>query len=526
MLDVDMITEHKDKMRDIILHGDIESNKSDILQYCMDDTEYLKPLFEKTFSVIKAYSPSYNSKCVLEYGKWMLNIACIECNGIPLDIEKIKTFSENYSKLSVDIPTQCNKVRPFFVWDEKKSKFTRNYNLFKDFVTDSGIPWPKTEKGKFKQDKKTLESLQNSFLEVRTYHNTISSLKEIGYFAPTRLEKMLDSIGSDNHWRGSLMPYGSATSRNQPRPSTGYVFGMSRWLRNLVSGVIIGGDYSAQEIYIQGYLSNDLNMLDSYKTGDPYTWFAKKSGIIPSDIDRKKGVFYQNDVPVNEELQLKCSQSRALCKSMLLGLGYGMGEDSLGLRLTAANIEALPEDERVLLLRGDKTLQEKTKIVGREDKALYPKKQRADYYLDMYERIYSTYKNWKTQVYNNYRYSGSIVLSDGWTRIGYDGNKTSVVNFPVQGEAAVILRKAVDLCLNNGLKVSTTLHDAIYIETTQEDKLKDSELLHKCMSEAVNGKIRVDVHEQIVDWNNFKSNWSDEKGFEEFSRFGKYFLRK
>jgi len=524
LLDVDMVTEHKDKMRDIILFGNIEENKDDIMDYCADDTQYLYPLFEKCFSIIYTYSESYRRKDVLEYGKWMLDVATIECNGIPIDVEKVKNFASNFYNLSVDIPTRCNEVYKFFEWDKKKSKFVQKYHLFEEFVSNSGIKWPKTEKGQYKYDKKTLEPLRDSFREIRVLQATIDARKDIGYFKPKNIQKMLSNIGSDNRWRGSLMPYGSVTSRNQPKPSDGYVFGMSRWVRNLVNGCVIGGDYSAQEIYIQGFLSGDEHMLTAYKTGDPYTWFACKANIIPPDIKRIKGLFHDSNGVVNTDLQMRYSQTRALSKSMLLGMGYGMGVDSLGLRLTAANIDALTDDDREKLFNGDKEIQKRVRVYGREAPHHATKEQRAQFYLEMYQKVFNKYHRWKQTTYERYLRNSQILLTDGWRRIGSNGNKTSIVNFPVQGEAAVILRKAVHLCLDRGLRISTTLHDALYVETTEQTKDADMQILHECMVEAGGGDIRVDVHEQIIDWVNLKSNWSDEKGYEEFKRFGKYFL--
>ena len=57
---------------------------------------------------------------------------------------------------------------------------------------------------------------------------------------------------------------------------------MSRWIRNVIDDkkVVIGGDYSAQETYIAGELSGDKAFHECYMAGDPYVWFAKKTGNI------------------------------------------------------------------------------------------------------------------------------------------------------------------------------------------------------------------------------------------------------
>lgn len=54
----------------------------------------------------------------------------------------------------------------------------------------------------------------------------------------------------------------------------------------------------------------------------------------------------------------------------------------------------------------------------------------------------------------------------GWRRrvISNDRNPRSLRNFPVQGNAAEILRLSSCLCTESGLKVLGTLHDALLVE--------------------------------------------------------------
>ena len=162
-------------MRDIILYGNIEDNKDRILKYCEDDTKYLEPLLQILYKLIRGYDKTYRTEDVLQHARWMLDIAVIESNGIPIDVEKLKNFADNYASLSIDIPMQCNKVHPFFVYNQRKAKYTRNYDLFKQFVERSGMKWSLTPSGKYKQDMKTLDGLQTTFPEIRTYRNTISA---------------------------------------------------------------------------------------------------------------------------------------------------------------------------------------------------------------------------------------------------------------------------------------------------------------------------------------------------------------
>lgn len=525
MLDVDMQTDHKEKMRDIILYGDIESNKKDILDYCASDTEHLYPLLNKVFGVIKRYNKDFNRDSILNMGKWMLSVACIESIGVPIEVDKIKNFASNYHNLAVEIPTQCNKIYDFYRWENKKGKFVRDYNKISTFIESKGIKWPLTPKGSYSISKKTLDDYEYIFPEIGALKSAMSSIKEITYFHPDKVQKILNNIGSDGRWRGSLMPYGTLTSRCTPHPSEGYIFAMSRWMRNLAKGTIIGADYSAEEIYLQALVSGDEAFTESYLSGDPYTWFATKSKALPDGIEKRGDGFYVDGLKASKEYQGVYKSTRALYKSILLGIGYMMGVNKAAVYFTGAAIDALPEDKKMLLRNGDMSILDSVKIVGSDDEALYPKEQTAQYYLDLYRYTFPTFYKWRNSMYIDYENTLSISVEDGWSIIGPDRNKPQVVNFPIQAGGQVILRKAVSLCLDRGLRVITTLHDAIYIESSEDRKDEDARIFEECMLEAAPKGLRVDVHEQVIDWENFRSNWSEEKGSEEFLKFGKYFLK-
>lgn len=523
LLDVDIDSVYKDQMRDIILYGDIDLNRVDIMKYCESDTLYLLPLMNKLIKIIRTYDEDYSPKDIMSYGEWMLSVACLENNGVPIDVDKMKNFASNYYRLSIEIPTECNKIYPFFKYDDKKAKFIRDYSSFECFVKSLKVDWPLTPTGKFKSDLKTMKDM--SFPEIKTLVSTMSSLREIGYFNPSRVDKILKNIGRDGRWRGSLMPYGTLTSRNTPKPSEGYVFAMSRWIRNLVGGVVIGGDYSAEEIYIQALISGDGSFKDSYLSGDPYTWFATQSGALPTGVVKRGDGFYINDIKESNDLQIKHKSTRMLYKSILLGVGYMMGPDKLSVHLTGAAIDALPKNKKDQIIAGDEELLNQTIIVGRDRERMYPKEQRAQYYLDLYKKTFPMYNKWRSYIFQKYKSDQVLRLRDGWRLIGSNRSQPAVVNFPIQGEGQVILRRAVSLCLDAGLRVCTTLHDAIYIESKEDSKTFDMNMLSKCMLDAAPKGMRVDVHEQVIDWDNLKSNWSDEKGADEFSKFGKYLLK-
>ena len=533
LLDIQLDVANKDRMRDIILNENTNLNtyKGAILEYCGSDTKYLKPLFQKAYFIIKEYDKNFCGRDVYEMGKWMVDIATIETTGIPINREMLMNFSNNYPQLATEIPEECNTEYPFFEKDLKQDRYIRKYNKVEEFINSTGLKWPITKTGKYKTDKKTLKNFE-SVKEIKKLQDTLDNLREIGYFSPKRIGRILEHIDSENRWRGSLMPYASQTSRNQPKPTDGYVFLMSRWLRTLVQDpneVIISGDFSAQEIFISAIISKDDNLLKCYKSGDPYLWFAKQTGNIPKDVIRKSNKYFVGDVPVPDDIQDQYKNTRFLFKSIMLGVGYGMGEVALANRLTSTRFSTLTKEQK-----NDQKLLDSLKVVSGPEQYLYRKEQQSKYYLNLHYTTFKKYKEWKWLTKKAFERNRCLKLVDGWPLIGKLRNDdsteglfaNSVTNFPIQGTGQVMLRRAVKLCLDNGLKVINTLHDAIYISSRPEDKEKDMKLLEECMLKA-GGGCRVDVHEQSINWNTFESNWVDpEKGKHEFEKFGKYFIKQ
>ena len=77
----------------------------------------------------------------------------------------------------------------------------------------------------------------------------------------------------------------------------------------------------------------------------------------------------------------------------------------------------------------------------------------------------------------------SIVSNCGWYMWGDNDNDRSIMNVPIQGKGASIMRRAVLNAQKAGLKVIKTLHDALYIEYDSWDT-KAIDILAECMDEA------------------------------------------
>ena len=251
-------------------------------------------------------------------------------------------------------------------------------------------------------------------------------------FSPNKKGRTFwSAVGSDKRVRAYLNPYGSLSGRYQP-PSTSFLFLKSAWYRGLCvppkGKMIVGIDYKSEEFLISGLWSKDLDMINAYKSGDVYLAFAKDSGMVPKNATKQTH-----------------PTERQSAKSAVLGISYLMTKYGLSKKMSNDLGEEVSEED-------------------------------AQEYIDAFNDTYHTHNDAVEDFLEEAK--GSYVrLADGWTLFGDNENFRSVANFPKQGQGAVILRKAIALAHERGLKVVIPLHDALYFEID----LNDWEAVSRCM---------------------------------------------
>jgi DNA polymerase I-like protein with 3'-5' exonuclease and polymerase domains len=223
------------------------------------------------------------------------------------------------------------------------------------------------------------------------------------------------TIGADGRNRTSLRPFSTSSGRNAPS-TTRFVFGKSTAFRSLIKpepGMsVVYVDWSQQEFAIAGVLSGDANMLQAYRSGDPYLQFAKQAGAVPATATRHshKGI-------------------REQFKTCMLGINYSMGAKSLARRLKQP------------LARGREL-------------------------LEAHRRVYRDYWRWIEKVQDEAMLSGRLSAVFGWqVNVSRDANPRSLKNFPMQGNGAEMMRLACCLATERGIRVIAPVHDALLIES-------------------------------------------------------------
>ena len=106
--------------------------------------------------------------------------------------------------------------------------------------------------------------------------------------------------------------------------------------------------------------------------------------------------------------------------------------------------------------------------------------------------------------------------------LGTDPKERTFLNWPMQANAAEMLRLACCLATEAGLKICAPIHDALLIEAPTDQIYKDIELLRSIMEEASEavlglGKIcGIDVH--VV---HYPDRYEDERGTDMWARVSK-----
>ena len=207
------------------------------------------------------------------------------------------------------------------------------------------------------------------------------------------------AVGADGRNRTVLWPFKAKTSRTQPKASQ-WIFSPAVWLRSLIKpepGMAVAYvDYSSMEFLIAASLSDGHcgpvnNMLDMYRSGDPYLSFAKRVGAAPQTATKQS----HSDV-------------RDRYKNMLLSVQYGISPLTLADRIGVSTFEAHEM-------------------------------------LGQHRELFAQYWAWSDDYVAHALQTGVVQTVFGWTHhIGIIGavNERSLRNWPVQATGADILRIA------------------------------------------------------------------------------------
>jgi hypothetical protein len=455
MLGVKIDTDRKDAVRDLIISSPkefSEDEKNEILTYCESDVEYLPRIKDAIFEAYRRSNAANNifvSEIFLR-GKTAARTSLMGRTGYPVNRKAVTNFSKQTKAILNDLAEDINSQFPdtcLFVWNKSRGQYSKKESPQKEWIEASGYAdkWRLT-------DKKSLSLSLDAYSDHFSYSHDfprdnfpaqvlryLKTNQALNGFRPNSKNSFFDNYGSDDRARAWLNPYGSQSSRFQPKAG-GFIPLKSAWMRSLIQPrqgrAIAAVDYSSQEFLVAALLSQDENMFESYASGDPYFYFAKLAKAVEMDALRKD----HEDV-------------RTLFKSTVLGISYLMGAQALGRKLTEDT--GKPHDEND-----------------------------AQRMIEIFFSVFNRYNEFIERSIYEYRQRGYLKLKDGWIMFGDNPNHRSISNCPVQGMGAVILRKAIELSQDAGLTVIYPLHDALYIEFCLRTEKDAPRILSRCMREA------------------------------------------
>lgn len=382
--------------------------------------DYCQSDVDALLPLLSTMLPEVDLPRALLRGHYNIAVAAMETYGTPIDMQTYTDLCHLWDKIKGELILAVDTEYGVYQDGVFKSE------LFEKYLERKTIPWPRTATGKLKLDEET-------FKERSKAHPSLLPLRNLrDCLAKLRLSDLY--VGADGRNRCLLSQFSSITGRNQPS-TTKFIFGLSKWLRGLIQprpGMAVAYiDWSQQEFGIAAALSQDANMLAAYLSGDPYLAFAKQSGAVPQNATK-------NSHPDVRDQYKQC----------VLATQYGMGAESLAERL------------------GEPEL-------------------RARQLLDMHKKVYRTFWAWSDNLYNVTVAFNRVATLYGWQlHVQPDLNPRSLRNFPMQANAAEMLRIACILIHEKGINICAPVHDAILIEAKEEDIERDIQIVQACMKEA------------------------------------------
>lgn len=442
----------KDEMRRLILENEVYHAKqwSRIRVYGAMDIEPLPKLLSRVWDIHEARNTQVALSEMVQRGEYIKAVTLLAnaSRGFEVDRELLYGIFANKVGFIRHLQANVNKeYGPLYVDHKPDEEMVWNHKAFTRFVQRAGYEWHTTvTNGQMVTSAEYFKEKSRQYPELLTLYHTRKSIDAMR-------SKDLRTLEENGYIKPVSVPFSQKTGRNSPKPSLGFLLNLPPWMRSLIKpsegNVLIGVDWEQQEVAIAAVLSGDAKYMQAYNAddGDVYLKLAKMAGAVPTDATKTSH-------PIE----------RQTFKAVQLGLGYGKGLRSLATDVRAANRS---HDGRYLLTRTE---------------AL----DKADAILTWHKRTFFEYWDWVSDNVTRARIDGYLKSLDGWVYFVDDKVRdTQLLNFPMQANGAAMMRYAV----RNAAELRTfdlvcTLHDALYANSSQEDKDAVISEIVKCMDDA------------------------------------------
>jgi DNA polymerase-1 len=387
---------HKVDMREQIIKGPPFSHqeRQNILDYCETDVQALTRLVPHIIPTIRSLPHA------MLRAKYAWAVAQEERRGVPIDLPWLTRIRSHWDGMRADMTTELDS---FGIYEIENGKPHWRKERFSAFVQRNHMSWPKLESG-------VLDETDQTFREMAGKYPFIEPLRELRY-SLSKLKLNDLQVGNDARNRTLLSPYGTKTARNTPSNSK-YVFGPAKWIRFLITPppglALIHRDFCQQEVRIAAVVSGDAALLEACESGDVYLGMAHQLGFVSESMTAA---------------ELKAV--RALFKTVVLGILYGLGTQTLATRTGVSLYEA----------------------------------------AEILARLRARFHAFEAYIERAVDHAGILLEVStpyGWTMQCPPGiNPRTVRNFPIQSTGSEILHVASILAERRGIEVVAPVHDAI-----------------------------------------------------------------
>jgi DNA polymerase family A len=441
---------HKKDMRDRIIQGPpfTHEERREILEYCESDVDALVRLVPHLIPTIRTLP---HAEYRAEYA-WA--IAQEERRGVPIDQSWLSRICEYWDGIRTDLTLELDE---FGIYEIANGKPHWRKERFAEFIQRNNMSWPKLESG-------ALDETDQTFREMEGKYSFIGPLRELRY-SLSKLKLNDLHVGSDGRNRTLLSPYGTKTARNTPSNSK-YVFGPAKWIRFLIAPppglALIHRDFCQQEVRIAAILSGDKALMEACLSGDVYLGLAEKLGFISESMS-----------------MTELEDVRKLFKTVVLGILYGLGAETLAVR---AGI----------------TLYEAAEILAR---------------LRARFRVFFDYLQ---HVLDHAGILLEVSTPYGWTmQCPPTINPRTASNFPIQSTGAEILHVLSIIAERRGIEIVAPVHDAVMAQAPLDQVRDVSAALDRLMRDAsavVSRGHELPTDEQLIGKDLHHERYYDKRG--------------
>jgi hypothetical protein len=369
------------------------------LDYCLADTQACLALAQE-------YEKDIWWERALLYGEYAKALAVIEFAGIPLDTEALSLLQRNAGGAKLALIEEGDRE-----YDCYEKGHLRNQRVWA-FAKRNNISWPALPAGAPVLADEELKTLAARYLGdrrgemvegFRQLRKTVGALRSNKYAA-----------GPDGRSHVSLHGFGTKTGRNAPKGSQSIFLGPA-WMRGFMrpnpGDALVYLDFEAEEFAIRAAQSGDPAMIRAYQSGDPYMATGILMGLAPVGATKHT----HPDV-------------RALCKVLVLAIGYGMSAWGLAQRL------GIEEEQAADLIQ-------------------------------RYHEAFSVARAWSEGGVAYAKAHKGITTPFGWRMyVPRNINPRTLLNWPMQSLGSDLLRLVAIALVDAGIKVVSLIHDAVLIE--------------------------------------------------------------